>query len=324
MADSAVCSIVASSRMNKTERVRAVLAGEQPDRVPASFWFHFPEGSKHGTASVKSHMDYLAETDVDFLKIFNEHPYQTEFDIKEPADWERLRPVPLSSPFFQAMLEETRAIVEAVDGQCLTVTTVFGPFGEGNHATGGLVTDHYREDPVAVAHGLKVIAESLAEFSLALLDCGTDGIYFSAQGGERDRFSEEQFLSDLKPCDLTVLEAIDGKAEFNLLHICKDDVRLEHYTDYPANAVNWAAAKSNWSMAEGLAQFKRPVVGGLHDRGVIVEGSLDDIEKAVHTVLDDVGNRNFMVGADCTLPTDNSLANIRQAVQATASWSAPA
>ena len=44
-------------------------------------------------------------------------------------------------------------------------------------------------------------------------------------------------------------EAINGKAEFNLLHICKDDVRLEHYTDYPANAVNWAAAKSNWSMA---------------------------------------------------------------------------
>ena len=66
------------------------------------------------------------------------------------------------------------------------------------------------------------------------------------------------------------------------------------------------------------------MVGGLHDRGVIVDGSLDDIEKSVHTVLDDVGDRNFMVGADCTLPTDNSLANIRQAVQATASWSAPA
>ena len=28
--------------MHKTERVRAVLRGEIPDRVPAGFWFHYP------------------------------------------------------------------------------------------------------------------------------------------------------------------------------------------------------------------------------------------------------------------------------------------
>ena len=30
--------------MNKVERVRAALAGEKVDRVPASFWFHFTPG----------------------------------------------------------------------------------------------------------------------------------------------------------------------------------------------------------------------------------------------------------------------------------------
>lgn len=310
--------------MNKVDRVRAALAGEPVDRVPASFWLHFPDAVKRGPASIQAHMQYLADTDVDFLKIFNEHPYQTNVEIKAPADWKEVRPAPLDSPFFQGMLDEVKAIVDQVGGACLTVCTVFGPFGEGNHATGGLVTEHYREDPASVAQGLAAIADSLAEFSLALLEAGTDGIYFSAQGGERERFTEEEFLAHIKPCDLTVLQAIDQQAEFNLLHICKDNIRLDHYLDYPAAAVNWAAAKNNWSMQEGLAKFGRPVVGGLHDRGIIVEGSHEAIEAAVHEVLAQVGTRSFMVGADCTLPTDNDRSNIQAAVHATASFAAAA
>lgn len=310
--------------MNKVERVRAALAGEPVDRVPASFWYHFPDGQKHGRDSVQAHMRFLEETEVDFLKIFNEHPYRTDVEIREPGDWKRIRPAPLTSPFQQAMLDEVKAIVDQVGGDCLTVATVFGPFGEGNHATGGLVTEHFREDPDSVRQGLTAIAESLAAFSVALLEAGTDGIYYSAQGGERSRFTEEEFLDTIKPNDLKVLEAIEGQGEFNLLHICKDDIRLEHYLDYPAHAVNWAAAKSNWSMAEGLANFDRPVLGGFHDRGIIVDGSQTEIEARVHALLDEVGTSRFMIGADCTLPTGNSHANIRTAVRATASHQAAA
>lgn len=310
--------------MNKVERVRAALAGEPVDRVPASFWLHFPDEVKRGEASVRAHMQYLADTEVDFLKIFNEHPYQANVSITAPGDWKDVRPAPLSSPFFQGQLDEVKAIVDEVGGACLTVTTVFGPFGEGNHATGHLVTEHLREDPESVSQGLAAIAESLAEFSLALLEAGTDGIYYSAQGGERTRFSEDGFLAHIKPHDLTVLKAIDGRAEFNLLHICKDDVRLEHYLDYPATAVNWAAAKNNWSLQEGLQRFQRPVMGGLHDRGLIVEGQPAEIETAVHQLLTTVGTQHFMVGADCTLPTDNDRNRIRAAVRATGTFqSAP-
>ena len=44
--------------MNKVERVRAALAGAEVDRVPASFWYHFPRPQAQGTASVKAHLDY--------------------------------------------------------------------------------------------------------------------------------------------------------------------------------------------------------------------------------------------------------------------------
>ena len=253
--------------MNRVERVRAALKGDPVDRTPASFWLHFPKEVNQGKAAVQAHLQFMADTGVDFLKIFNEHPYQTNVTIREPRDWRDVRPAPLSSPFFQEMLDEVKAIVDEVGGDCLTVTTMFGPFGEGNHATGGLVTEHMQLDPASVTQGLAAISDSLAEMALAMLNAGTDGIYYSAQGGERARFSEECFLENIKPQDLNVLQAIEREAEFNLLHICKDDIRLDHYLDYPAAAVNWAAAKSNWSLAEGAVKFDRPVLGGLHDRG---------------------------------------------------------
>ena len=60
--------------MNKVERVRAAIAGEKVDRVPASFWFHFTPDKHHGKASVQAHMDFYRESNVDFLKVMNEHP----------------------------------------------------------------------------------------------------------------------------------------------------------------------------------------------------------------------------------------------------------
>ncbi|MCL5996344.1 MAG: hypothetical protein M1546_09845 [Chloroflexi bacterium] len=80
--------------MNKLERVRAALAGAEVDRVPASFWFHYTSDKAHGAASVKAHLDYYRASNIDFLKVMNEHPYQANVTIKTPADWRAVRPAP--------------------------------------------------------------------------------------------------------------------------------------------------------------------------------------------------------------------------------------
>lgn len=304
--------------MNKIERVRAALASQPVDRVPASFWFHFPPAQAHGEASVKAHLDFYRRSNVDFLKIMNEHPYRGNVEIKTPADWKQLRPAPLSSPFYQGQLDEIKRIVDEIGGECLTVTTIFGPFSSGNHAGNNLVTEHMKEDPAAVSQGLATIGESLAEFAQACIEAGAAGIYYSAQGGEAERFSEETFLAYIKPHDLTVLKAVENQGEFNLLHICKDNIRLHCYEDYPAHAVNWAATKNNLSLLEGRALFQRPIVGGLGDRGLIVDGPHQAIQAAVREIIADFGSTGLMIGADCTVPTDIEVSNIRAAVEATA------
>ncbi len=303
--------------MNKIERVRAALAGAEVDRVPASFWFHFPDEQKRGGASIQAHLDYYRASNIDYLKVMNEHPYETDIVIQSPADWRRVRPAPLSAPFYQAQLDEIKGIVDAVGSECLVITTIFGPFSSGNAAGNAMVAAHLKKDPASVSQGLAAIAESLAGFAVACIEAGAAGIYYSAQGGEENRFSAEEFAGYVKPHDLTVLNAIRGHGEFNLLHICGDHMRLPLYADYPSHAVNWAATKHNLNLKQGYSLFKRTVVGGLNDRGVVVAGPAAQIRDAVHQVLDDFGRHALMIGADCTFPTDIDVRHIRTAVEAT-------
>jgi uroporphyrinogen decarboxylase len=304
--------------MNRVERVRAALAGEPVDRVPASFWFHFPRELAQGEASVRAHLQYFRESGIDFLKIMNEHLYRANVPIQVPSDWSQVRPAPISAPFYQEQLDEVRAIVDGLGGDALAIVTVFNPFASGNDASDRRVTEHLKAEPEVVSRGLGAIAESLAQFALACVEAGAAGIYFAAQGGEADRFTEEEFLRYIKPHDLTVLNAVEGHGEFHLLHICRDRVRLPLYADCPSHAVNWAATKRNLSLVEGRDLFNRTIVGGMDDRGVLVDGSAQEIRDAVRAVMTGFGTRGLIVGADCTLPTDIAVSNIRAAVEATA------
>jgi uroporphyrinogen decarboxylase len=52
-------------------------------------------------------------------------------------------------------------------------------------------------------------------------------------------------------------------------------------------------------------------------RGVMVDGSVAEIEASVHKAIGDFGAKGLLLGADCTLPTDTPLEHIRAAVEAT-------
>ncbi len=305
--------------MNKIERVQAALRGEPVDRVPASFWFHFPEDQRAGHAMAVAHLNYYRAADPDFLKVMNDNGYELlgVDEIRAPADWRKVRPAPLSSRPFQDQLDGLREIVDAIGDEVLLVTTIFNPYATGNSVSGRKVTEHLKADPEAVGAGLAAIAESLAEFARACIEAGAAGIYFSAQGGEQDRFTSEEFERYIKPHDLTVLRAAEeAGATFNLLHICGERLRLDAYADYPAHAVNWAPQLGNLSLSEGRKLFGRTIVGGVDQRGPIVNGTREEIVAEVRAAIAEMGRTGFMIGAGCTVPSDIPIERLVWARQA--------
>jgi uroporphyrinogen decarboxylase len=59
--------------------------------------------------------------------------------------------------------------------------------------------------------------------------------------------------------------------------------------------------------------FKRPNMGGLDRHGVLTTGSLEQIEGEVKRVLKDAP-KQFILGADCTVPGDLEWSRLRQAI----------
>ncbi|MHC4704333.1 MAG: uroporphyrinogen decarboxylase family protein, partial [Planctomycetota bacterium] len=76
--------------MNAMERVRAVLAGEPPDRPPVSFWHHFEPGAVRGRPAVDAHLNHLERFDLDFLKIMNDNGYPPAEPVAQASDLRRL------------------------------------------------------------------------------------------------------------------------------------------------------------------------------------------------------------------------------------------
>jgi uroporphyrinogen decarboxylase len=314
------------SKMNKKELVRLALLSQPVPRPPASFWFHFPQDEFYGDASVQAHLRFYRETNVDFVKLQNEHKYTVESPLRTAADWADVRKASASVPFQRDLIEELKRVLDAIGDEVFVIVTMHGVFASAFHATrapeesfshGNPVVAHLREKPEAVSSALDAISDSIAEFSLACLDAGADGIYYAALGGEEYRFTEEEFLTYIKPYDLKVMNAIMPHAEFNVLHVCKDRVRLPLYADYPGHVVNWSVHEQNLDIHAGRALFKRPILGGMDYRGVMVDGTHDEIRTAVQRVMDDVGTTGLLLGADCTLPSNTPTSNIRAAVEAT-------
>ena len=104
-----------------------------------------------------------------------------------------------------------------------------------------------------------------------------------------------------------------------MLHMCKDHLDLTRYADYPCDAVNWGIYSDNISLEEGRKLFAgKTILGGLDDRdGVLVHGTKEQIERRVAELMDEMKGYPFILGADCTLPTDIPYDNIRAAIEAT-------
>ena len=64
--------------------------------------------------------------------------------------------------------------------------------------------------------------------------------------------------------------------------------------------------------------FQKPILGGLDNHGVLVEGSLEAIRQETLKIIKAMGKRGFMLGADCTVPGEIDWARLRAAVEAAA------
>jgi len=319
--------------MNRIERIRAAIKGEKVDRIPAGFWSHFPVHAVTGKAMAEAHLDFYRRSEVDFIKVMNDNPYSLDgvARVDRASDWRKLRPEPPNSPARNDYLDGLKRILDAAGHEALVIVTMFNPFSTANDNRSGrldfsdadfrAITADLREDPVSTLAGLRVIAESLAAFAERCVESGAAGVFFSANGGDADRFDAEAFDRLIGTTDRLVLDAArTAGAEFNLLHVCGSNQRLVSYADYSVDVVNWAPHMRNPSLTEGAAIFGRTVLGGMNQRGPLIDNSRELIQQEVHNVLDEFGADRFILGAGCAVSDDARPESFALARDAALEW----
>ena len=319
--------------MNHRERVLACLAGEDVDRPPASMWRHFyAEETAAGTLA-EAMLGFQREYDWDFMKVNPRASYHAEdwglamrtgddgspgpvsWPVREPGDWTRLEVLDPSAGVLGEQLEALSLIAKGLDGQVPFLMTVFTPLSIAARLVPSEETflQHLREHPDSVTHALEVVTETFVRYTKACLDAGASGLFYATTSwATTESLTLDEYASIARPYDLRVLEAASG-AEFNLLHVCRDNNMLPALADYPVHAFNWdARGQGNLSLAEGrTALAPRAVVGGLPHKGGLVDASPGDLTRVVQDVTHAMGPAGWMLGTGCTFPPNTPEENVR-------------
>lgn len=306
--------------MNKRENLLSLLHPETAIAyIPAAFFLHFDERFHRGQAAIDKHLEYFQFTGMDFVKIQYERRFPLIPGIAKPADWEKMPCY--GEDFYQDQIGIAKGLVEAAGKDALVIMTLYSPFMCAGHTVGKeILAQHLRENPDQTKKGIEIITESLLTFVRGCVEVGIDGFYHSTQGGETSRFEGSPIFEDcIKPYDLALMEEIEQNCQFNILHVCDYEggySDLTPFVDYPGHVVNaslqlGAATLTGKEISE---MFGRPFMGGIDRHGVIVSGSKAEIEAAVNSVCRQAP-QNFILGADCTVPSEIDWGNIKIAIE---------
>lgn len=304
--------------MKKRDRIESLFHDTAlPDFIPAAFFLHFEPGYHQGQAAIDKHLEFFHYTDMDFVKVQYEQTLPS-YPIAKPEDWANLPLYP--SDFFEEPVRVVKGLVDAAKREAMVIMTVYSPFMQAGRLAGdGILDNHLKQNPEAVAKGLAIMTENVLNLIRGCKRAGVDGFYVSSQGGETFRFSNTDiFRRYIKPTDLAVWNEIQA-CDFNILHICdywSGYSDLTPFLDYPGHVVNTSLHLGDETLhpAEISKMFGRPFMGGMERKGVIATGAPAAIQRAVGEVLAQAPER-FILGADCTVPSETPWDNLKSAIE---------
>jgi uroporphyrinogen decarboxylase len=309
--------------MTNRDRVMAALRGEAVDRVPLSFWMHNFVAENSVEGFVAESLRLARAFGWDYLKPQSRAQCFAEaWGLRYRASGERavaytrthapcadaagLRSLKPAEPAAGALGEQLRALRQiraGVGPDTPIIWTVFSPLMVVPYLLPGGVEQALaiaRQESAALEAALAAIAHTLASYTRLALAAGADGLFYATNVARRDLLSAAECRRFQRPYDLQVLAAA-AAAPFNVLHVCGSGVLFDEFVDYPVQAISWAQAEGNPSLADGRRRSGRAVMGGLPAKPVIVTLTPDAVAARARAAVREMDGRALLLGPDCSI-----------------------
>ncbi len=324
--------------MTKQARIRAALAGDPVDRVPISFWRHFPDRDLDPTALAEALVDFHCRYDLDFIKMMPNGVYGVEdwgctiayrggsdgartcvrHAVQAIPDWDRLQPLDPSTPALAREIQCLKTVCANRGDDAPVLQTIFSPFTLARKVAGPeLVRETMSRDPKRLEAALDVIGETVEAYLAACLEAGAGGIFFASQTASADVMGWDEHQRLVAPYDLRVLTAANGRGAIIVFHLHGERPYVPELASlYPVHAINWHDRRSPLSLAQARGQVRQCLMGGLDERGTMVTGTPDEIRAQVRDAVAQCGGNGLIVAPGCVLDLNVPEANLRAAREA--------
>lgn len=313
--------------MNKRERVIAAFKGQETDHVPVCMWKHVPMAYwANDDLFAECQAASFRNTDVDFMKLSGDGyfswPSPLLKTLEMADDLYRLEPLGPRHPYIRGQIERTKKVIHKLNGACVSLYLIFVPLSCLRLSIGyPRMMKLIRENPEAMKHACAVIAEDLKVLVRGIIEeAGADGIFYSVQNGEIDRFTENEYRNWVMPADRAVLDYANSISGMNAIHFCAWEGvpnRLSVWRDYRAPVVSWSRYIDIMDIQAAKEQFGCTVWGGFDNRSgtLLYTGTREEIERETRALIEQGGKRGYILGADCSLHDELPEERIRWVVE---------
>lgn len=307
-------------RESKRERVMAAVEGRESDRVPVSFWYHFHLEHPSGAPLAEAELAFARKYDPDFLKVMHDLKLDLPAGmtlIENPKDWAKIKPLPPREGNFAQQLEALRLIRRELVVDMPIIDTIFNPYAAANKLCGKRFLEHYRANPSVVRHALEAIAVSLADYSIAWIEEGGDGIFYALDGAQTTTMSEDEYREVFLPFDRYILETVMEKGTFNVLHIHGADIMFDLLHTLPNHVLNWSSQTTYPSLRQARGIHQGCIAGGINELEILGK-TADEVMDECRSAVAEAGAVGFILTPGCAIPTETPEENlfaIRQVVE---------
>ncbi len=329
--------------MNREQRIKAALNGQEVDRVPVSAWMHFSEFDQDPIALAKKQVEFNEEFDFDFIKLMpfgtysiqdwgaeikiychpHHEPIVAAPGIKEIEDYTRLEVFPAHYGTWGKQLQLVQRISKLIKKDTPYVQTIFSPFSTLKKLAGDRLIQDMKENPESVHQALRVITETTKNFVKANVEAGVSGFFLATQNATYNMMNDEEFKEFGMKYDLEVINEYKDLTYFNIIHIHGDNIMFDTIIEnYPLNCINWHDRHTFPSLKEAREKTDKCFLGGIQEVPFFVDGVLnydsimarsssEEIMKHAKEAIAEVNGRGLILGPGCVVDPKTAKENLK-------------
>jgi uroporphyrinogen decarboxylase len=309
-----------SSALSHKQRVDKALRGQEVDRPPYTFYYHYAK--RTAQLEAEAHLELHRTCKTDIVKVMNDFEYPKSATDK----WYELKP--LDSPY-PKQLETLRIVRDGLKGDAYFIDTIYGPYMTAmilyqsqpqfaNQPKSDELLDQQlkglrefqQQNPDAWHNAMDAITKSTINHIHHAKKIGAAGTLVSIFNAESRFGSVEDYEKFTRPYDKRVFDALAG-SKLTVLHLhYLERPYLDQFKDFKAPVLQYSVKTSGIPISEIRQTYAQPIFGGVDE--IDYRKLTTEEIRSQWTEARSAAGAKYIAAPGCSIPNDTTAEELER------------